>query len=312
MSDIHHLVIPLAASHAPGCQQALATLQLPQLERLLRKLIPSATDTGQENDPELPHQRVLACHLGLPTAPTPWAAWQRAQTHADGGSGTWAFITPCQWRVGTDHVIMGSPGQLQLDEADSRALLAIVAPWFAEDGITLHYHQPTRWLAQGAAFDGLACAALERVVQRDVRPWLPDAAQARQLHRLHSEMQMLLYTHAFNDVRAARGLPPVNAFWVHGAGHLAATPSPVPPPEMPTTLLACALREDWHAWASAWQQLDAGPIAQLAEQAARGQSVRLTLCGERSAISLDQRRGIGQVIQGILRPQRFSQLREQL
>ena len=41
---------------------------------------------------------------------------------------------------------------------------------------------------------------------RDVRAWMPDAKQARTLHRLHSEMQMLLYTHAFNEERSAQGL----------------------------------------------------------------------------------------------------------
>ena len=54
---------------------------------------------------------------------------------------------------------------------------------------------------------------------------------------------------------------------------------------MPLTLRDAALREDWAAWASAWQQLDAGPVAQLAAQAARGSAVQLTLCGESSAFS---------------------------
>ena len=54
---------------------------------------------------------------------------------------------------------------------------------------------------------------------------------------------------------------------------------------MPLTLRDAALREDWAAWASAWQQLDAGPVAELAAQAARGSAVQLTLCGESSAFS---------------------------
>lgn len=84
----------------------------------------------------------------------------------------------------------------------------------------LEYQQPQRWLARGALFDDLATASMDRVIGRDVRPWLPDAQQARALHRLQSEVQMLLYTHVFNDARAARGQVPINAFWVHGAGRL--------------------------------------------------------------------------------------------
>ena len=54
----------------------------------------------------------------------------------------------------------------------------------------------------------------EMVLLRDVSPGLPRAQTARTLHRLHSEVQMLLYTHAFNDRRAERGLQPINAFWL--------------------------------------------------------------------------------------------------
>lgn len=316
MSDTPHLLIPLAASPAEGCQQALQTLALPRLDQLLARLSPAVADTGEETDFAPPHERALARHLGLPAAPggtTPWAAWQRQQSQQDAGSAAWAFITPCQWQVGADHVTLIDPALLRLDAADSRALLAIVAPWFAEDGITLTYDQPTRWLARGAVFDGLATASLARVAQRDVRPWMPDAARARVLHRLHSEMQMLLYTHPFNDARAAQGLPPVNAFWVHGAGALPQPPAPAPAPEMPTTLLDAAVREDWPAWRAAWAALDAGPVARLAAHVARGGAARLTLCGERSALAWHTApRGLGQRIQSLFRPQRFINLREQL
>ncbi|MBS0492657.1 MAG: phosphoglycerate mutase [Proteobacteria bacterium] len=316
MSPNPHLLIALAASHAQGCQQALQTLALPQLDRLLARLSPLATDAGSETDFSPPHERALARHLGLPASSqgtTPWAAWQQAQTPEGTQDAAWAYITPCQWQAGANHVLLVDPAQLQLTEADSRALLAILAPWFAEDGITLAYDQPTRWLARGAAFANLATASLQRVQRRDVSAWLPDKQQARALHRLHSEMQMLLYTHPFNDARAARGLPPVNAFWVHGAGALTTTPTVLDMPDMPTSLREAALREDWPAWAQAWHALDAGPVAALAEHVARGGSARLTLCGERSAIIWHTApRGLGQRIQGIFRPQRFASVREQL
>lgn len=214
MSDTTSLLIPYAASTAEGCQQALQGLALPHLDRLLARLSPhtAQTDTGEETSFTPPHERALARALGLPfdDGRTPWAAWHRHQQGQPAHGQAWAFITPCQWHVSTDHITLRDPDSLGLDEAASRVLLAIVAPWFAEDGIALHYDQPTRWLASGALFDGLATASLERVLLRDVRPWMPEprAAQAaRTLHRLHSEMQMLLYTHAFNDERAARGLP---------------------------------------------------------------------------------------------------------
>ena len=321
MSDTTSLLIPYAASTAEGCQQALQGLALPHLDRLLARLSPhtAQTDTGEETSFTPPHERALARALGLPfdDGRTPWAAWHRHQQGQPAHGQAWAFITPCQWHVSTDHITLRDPDSLGLDEAASRVLLAIVAPWFAEDGIALHYDQPTRWLASGALFDGLATASLERVLLRDVRPWMPEprAAQAaRTLHRLHSEMQMLLYTHAFNDERAARGLPVVNSFWVHGTGPLP-TPAPTPTtvPTVPTTLRDAALREDWRTWATAWAALDAGPVADLLRQSESGAPVQLTLCGERNAQGFHSApRGLAQRIQGFFRPQRFMDLRNQL
>ena len=321
MSDTTSLLIPYAASTAEGCQQALQGLALPHLDRLLARLSPhtAQTDTGEETSFTPPHERALARALGLPfdDGRTPWAAWHRHQQGQPAHGQAWAFITPCQWHVSTDHITLRDPDSLGLDEAASRVLLAIVAPWFAEDGIALHYDQPTRWLASGALFDGLATASLERVLLRDVRPWMPEprAAQAaRTLHRLHSEMQMLLYTHAFNDERAARGLPVVNSFWVHGTGPLP-TPPPTPTivPTVPTTLRDAALREDWRTWATAWAALDSGPVADLLRQSESGAPVQLTLCGERNAQGFHSApRGLAQRIQGFFRPQRFMDLRNQL
>ncbi|WP_027995634.1 phosphoglycerate mutase [Simplicispira psychrophila] len=295
MSDTPHLLIPYAAVQSAGGQQALASLALPHLERLLARLSPLAGDVGDEESPSPPHERALARALGLPGADghLAWAAWHvrhsdTAATIAPSApdNAAWAFITPCHWQVSTDHITLHDPLALGLDEASSRALLAVMAPWFEQDGITLLYDQPTRWLAHGEVFADLVSTSLERVLHRDVRAWLQAAEQHPVLRRLHSEMQMLLYTHPWNEAREALRQPTVNAFWVHGAGRLPATATPKSPaPQMPLSLRDAALREDWAAWASAWQQLDAGPVADLAAQVARGSTAQLTLCGECSAFS---------------------------
>ena len=318
MSDTNHLLIPYAASAATGCQQALQGLALPHLDRLLARLSPHPThsDSGEETSFSAPHERALARTLGLPAQDgrIPWAAWHRHQQGQHTNGEAWAFVTPCQWQVSTDHVTLRNPEHLALDDAASRALLAIVSPWFAEDGITLHYDQPTRWLASSPLFADLATASLERVLQRDVRAWMPDAKAARTLHRLHSEMQMLLYTHAFNDERSERGLPVINSFWVHGTGVLASPPaSAAIATTVPTTLRDAALNEDWRAWTAAWTALDAGPVADLLRTAESGAAVQLTLCGERNALAFHSApRTLAQRFQSLFRPPRFTDLRNQL
>ena len=325
MSDTTHLLVPFAALPTTGGQQALASLQLPHLERLLARLSLQTHDSGDEDAPDLPHERALARAIGLPAndnGALPWAAWhvrqsggQAAGAAAAPADAAWAFVTPCHWQIRTDHVTLDDPAALQLDEAAAHELLAVLAPWFADDGITLHYDQPTRWLAQGAPLADLATASLERVLHRDLRMWLPDPQRAATLHRLQSEMQMLLYTHPLSDAREARGLPTVNAFWLHGAGALPASVTPVPGAKITvySELRTPALQEDWPAWVQAWQALDAGPIAALAARAARGEAVQLTLSGERSALTWHNApRSLRQKITDVFRPQRFADVGQQL
>jgi hypothetical protein len=162
----------------------------------------------------------------------------------------------------------------------------------------------------------LATASLDRVAGRRVDGWMPDSAAASGLRRLQSEMQMLLYTHPVNEARSQQGLLPVNSFWLHGSGALAALPTAhagSAPPQVITTLRAPALAEDWAAWAQAWQALDAGSLTALRAELTAGRPARLTLCGERQAQSwVSQPQAIWQKIINKIRPQPLSSLIEQL
>lgn len=287
MSDGAHLLIPFAASPAPGCREAIARLELPQLQRLLARLQPAATDAGDERSLSPPHERVLAaaCALAAPDGCIPWAAWQVQQECAGAAGQAWAWITPCHWHVATDHIVMKHPLELRLDGEESSLLLAAMQPFFAQDGIALEYHAPTRWLARGELFRGLATASLDRVLNRDIDDWVPRAAAAAPLRRLQQEMQMLLYTHAVNDERVRGGLLPVNSFWASGSGALPADHHGARPAglQLPHLLRDTALLQDWSAWAAAWQQLDGLQCRQLNAALDRNQSVTLTLCGEANA-----------------------------
>lgn len=284
MSEFQHLIISYAASDEEGCQQALQDLALPRLQQWLKTLQPAATDSGETEDFAPPHERALARALQLPARATPWAALHQLQQGTTPGDAAWAFITPCHWHISPDQVRMSELAAAQMHEAQSRELLAIMAPWFAEDGITLAYDRADRWLAQGEVFRGLETASLDRIALRDVRPWLPSKDQAAVLHRLQTEMQMLLYTHAWSDAREAAGQAPINSFWVHGAGAL---PSgyqlPATMPVLNTDLRNAALTGNWPAWQKTWQRLDASlPAAAPA---------RLTLCGEKNAVTLEHAPG---------------------
>ncbi len=125
---------------------------------------------------------------------------------------------------------------------------------------------------------------------------------------------MLLYNHPFNDERSAAGRLPVNAFWLHGAGQLDALPPPrSPAPQLDVSFACQRLGGRLGRLGTAWQALEAGPVATLAAQAQAGHSVRLSLCGDNGALHWHSgARPWARMIQSLFRPQRLLDVRKQL
>ena len=320
MSDVPTLVIPFAsaANTLPSFASLLPSLQLPCLEKLITRLSPQPTLGGDPESLTPPHERVLAELHGIsaPDGLVPWAALQALALGLPGAAdGAWATITPCHWQMGSAHVDMPDPAALQLTEAESQALMAAMQTYFTEDGISLHYVAPTTWLARGEWFRGLATASLDRVAGHRVDDWMPRAAAASGLRRLQNEMQMLLYTHAVNDVRTERRLPPVNSFWASGTGVLPANyqARALADTSVPRGLADAVRREDPMAWTAAWQAIDAEACADLLKKLDNRQAVVLTLCGEsRAQTWTSAGGGLRQRIANLFKPQRLAAVLEAL
>ena len=313
-----HIVISHAATPGPRCRAASPTLQLPHLQALLHKAGGQKLHTGSAES-LTPLAEHLASDQAYPDGLVPWAAWlaQGSGSYQEGQH--WALISPCHLQIHSDHVAMQDPGLLQLSEDESRTLLAAMQPYFEEDGIALNWHSAHTWLAQGSVFQNLLSASLARVRGQPTDPWIPRQSAAQGLRRLQNEMQMLLYTHAVNDARSARGQAPINGFWISGTGSplpqgaapygavmplpggealpiapkplqalLAPTgpiPGSIPGPTSPHALYidalsASALRDDPQAWVQAWQALDAQVFAPLVAQRASDPAISISLCSE--------------------------------
>ena len=282
-----HLLIPFAAPLSEAGRQAATTLALPNLRGLMSRWAEVQRDDADEWSLSPPHERALALALGWQggSGLLPWAARAARADGIDPGDLAWGLLTPAHWHLGTEQISLLDPATLRLDDTTSRALFAAVLPLFLSEGCALHYGAPQRWYLAHESLATLATASLDRVVGRNVDAWLGKDPAARKLRRLQSEVQMLLYTHPLNEERAARGLLPVNSFWLSGCGP--AQPEVGVAPQVDERLRGPALADDWAAWVKAWDTLDDGPLARLRESAANRHPAALTLCGERAWVRFE-------------------------
>ena len=286
-----HLLISFASALSEASSHVLRDLQLPNLARLLARLTPATADSGDEYTLSPPHERALAAAWGWQgeDGSLPFAAHAAALDEVDVGKLAWGLVTPAHWHVGRDHVTLADPEALQLTEAESRAAFEAVRELFESEAFTLVWGAPSRWYVAHESLAELPCAALDRVIGRNVDLWIRPGAkanpQARLVRRLQSEVQLLLYPHAINEEREQRGALTLNSFWLSGCGRRQALASN--DGVVDDTLRAPLLAQDWAAWADAWRALDAGALASLLVEAQAGKPTSLTLCGERNAQRFD-------------------------
>ena len=256
----------------------------------------------------MPHEVAQAQALGWDFADgcVPWAANAAAEQHLSADTSAWSFVTLCNWHVSNGQVTMGDPAHLQIDADTDAQLFEAMQDFFAQDGIAIYPFAPGQWLAQSDAFANLPTASLDRVIGRNIDPWLVGGVSptgpATLLRRLQNEMQMLLYTH---DVNANRGLA-INSLWWHGAGvlpmntEISINTKTSTAKENPTNLAGssllqifnesqskavsdlrkASLQQDWQGWTQAWTLLDQTLFADLLRRVQQGETMRVVLCGE--------------------------------
>ena len=272
-----HLVVPFAAPLSEGGRQALRTVQLPRLADWLRRARLADRDDGDEQSLSPPHERALARANSWQGADGLWpfAASAAATDGIDVGAQAWGLLTPVHWHLGTEQLSLINPDGLMLDETASRGLFDAVAPLFISEGFVAHYGAASRWYIAHDSLATLPTASLDRVIGRNVDRWLLSGPAGRLLRRLQNEAQMLLYTHPLNDEREARGLLPINSFWLSGCGQAQPVRAAA---GVDGRLRSAALGEDWAAWCKGWATLDEAWPAGM---------TRLTLCGERASATFE-------------------------
>lgn len=283
--DLHVLVLGAQLGQglvqaAPSAGSSLPTppLSTPHLAALLQGAqwspVHSLGEDSTWSVPDWVHVHALGLSPGALGDAWPDAAW-----HSE-AEGVQAWVTPCHWHMAQGRTLMLDPHSLALDEARSRDFMQAMQPYFEEDGLHLDWHDALHWRLSGAALKAWSGHGLRSIIGRDVQQVMQDQPWPAPLGRLQIEMQMLLYTHALNDVQSQQGLPTVNSFWVHGVGAWPQDHARRRDAVITLDVLEHAWRQgQGQAWLSAWTALDAQLSSLITQGLQSGQRVQVHLCG---------------------------------
>lgn len=176
------------------------------------------------------------------------------------GGGHWLRADLVQLRLEGAQAVLLPPDAPDAEEA--AALCAALNAALGDRGLRFHAPQPQHWYLALSEPPGIETLPLSRVLGADAMACLPHGPQAARWHALLNEIQMVLYTHAVNDRRAAQGRPLLNSLWLWGGG-AEAVPAATPfrevwSDEALAPLLASAAGIAARPWAMDWSASGAG------------------------------------------------------
>lgn len=143
-----------------------------------------------------------------------------AAEHPDAEAGYWLRADPVHLVANQFGACMADPRGLHVSPDEAVQLVANLNKQFAGDDMYFVVAAPDKWLLRLHEVPQVTFAELEAVFgNEDIGAFLPQGADAARWHRRLNEMQMLLYAHPVNDIRASLGQPLINSLWLWGGGN---------------------------------------------------------------------------------------------
>ncbi|WP_353153400.1 hypothetical protein [Herminiimonas fonticola] len=215
------LLLPFAMPPAEMARDLLRELNMPALATLLARAGVAERHVSDGFSRALPHEYWLARQFGGPVQPdantSPALAVKAMQTLAlPADTGVWFILQPVHLHIARDHLVLTDPRQLQLSEADARALFALAQALFEESGKTLRYGDAQTWFLRADDWSALQTSTPDAACGHNIDIWMPKGPHERDWRRLQNEIQMHWHAHAINEQRETRGLKPVNSIWLWG------------------------------------------------------------------------------------------------
>jgi hypothetical protein len=131
-------------------------------------------------------------------------------------AGLW-HCDPVHIAFARDHLLLTDLEAAPVTEAESRALLPSAQGAALEQAASLTTVDGHWFLALDPPWD-IEAVPLAAALDCSVQEVLPRGEDALRWRKLLTEVQIAWHAHPVNDARAERGLPVVNALWLHGGG----------------------------------------------------------------------------------------------
>jgi hypothetical protein len=217
----------IAPKIAPALAQAAGeeTARWPELAKLagrgsVRALELSARDMSR-------WQLTLLERLGLGSEPAryPVAAVLRSGDEGRRAEGFWMQATPMHWLAGLDTLdAVRLEGESAIERSEREQLFEPIAGHLGSAGLELVKASSGEWLVRSERAWEVLTTSPETASAGPLEEAMPRGRDSVPLRRLMTELQMILHEHPVNTSRARRGMPEVNAIWLHGVGSLSELP----------------------------------------------------------------------------------------
>lgn len=211
------LLVPELIWPEPDDQDAFANLSSPALSTLF-------CHSRLTRRPPQSFEAMLTDAFGQ-AEDAPYAAFRRLGetiTPPDNPDGHWLCSDPVHLRYHEELLILADSGSFDITQEEAEALGAELNRHFADVG-RFHVTSAERWylqLADRSFLDTRGVPPLSSMAGRSLENERPETTAQKALHKLITEIQMLLHAHAINEKREAAGKMPINSLWLWGAGAL--------------------------------------------------------------------------------------------
>lgn len=222
---VAHLIVPgLLGKHQGIADSAEAPPESPSL----CKLLSIANSRAGGDNSEQAVAELFALQRQPHIAP-PFAALALLGEGKQPERHWWLRADPVHLVPDLQRLRLAEPSHLNISRDDAQALTREVSALFEESGVTLHCAHPARWYLALDEDPAIATKHWSEAVSGSAESLLPTGPGSAHWRRLMTEAQMLLHASQANVSRESRGLAPVNALWIWGAGRLPEPNRTLPP-----------------------------------------------------------------------------------